>query len=208
MSKILISSKIFLKKIKIFFIRYLFIREINRKRRAIIVAENNLRRIESAKRRKELLSEGKRPTNYPGYSSIFRHLGRQNEKYLREQLLIPSARLGEMIVIDCGFEQEHAREHYLLNLVDQVQYLFAEVNRYHSPSFVYLCNLSRHGRLQAEFDRRAPLDNLCFEVTQSSYLDIFPQEKLIYLSPDSNVEMTSFDHDAVYIIGGIIDLSR
>jgi ribonuclease P protein 1 len=113
-----------------------------------------------------------------------------------------------MIVIDCGFEQEHAREHYLLNLVDQVQYLFAEVNRYHSPSFVYLCNLSRHGRLQAEFDRRSPLDNLCFEATESSYLDIFPQEKLIYLSPDSNVEMTSFDHDAVYIIGGIIDVCR
>jgi len=113
-----------------------------------------------------------------------------------------------MVVIDCGFEQEHAREHYLLNLVDQVQYLFAEINRYHSPSYVYLCNLSHHGRLKPEFDRRAPLENLCFEATESSYLDIFPQEKLIYLSPDSNEEMTSFDHDAVYIIGGIIDLSR
>jgi len=49
---------------------------------------------------------------------------------------------------------------------------------------------------------------MCFEVTESSYLDIFPNEKLIYLSPDSNVEMTSFDHDAVYIIGGIADLSK
>jgi ribonuclease P protein 1 len=49
---------------------------------------------------------------------------------------------------------------------------------------------------------------MCFEVTESSYLDIFPHEKLIYLSPDSNVEMTSFDHDAIYILGGIVDLSR
>ncbi|CAF0783802.1 unnamed protein product [Rotaria sordida] len=186
---------------------YLFLREMYRKRRTAIVTENNLRRIESVKRRQELLAEGKPPTNYPGYSSIFRHFGRQYEKYLREQLLLVPARLGEMIVIDCGFEHEHIREYYLLNLVDQIQYLFAEIYRYHSPSFVYLCNLSKHGRLQEEFNRRSPLENLCFEATESSYLDIFPHEKLIYLSPDSNVEMTSFDHDAVYIIGGIIDLS-
>jgi Trm5-related predicted tRNA methylase len=192
----------------LFLFRYLFLREVHRKRRALDIAQNDLRRIEAAKRRETLLAEGKQPTNYPGYTSIFRHLGRQHEKHLRDQVLIASARLGERIIIDCGFEQEHAREHYVLNLIDQVQYLFSDMNRYHSPSFVYLCNLSRHGRLQAEFDRRAPLENLCFEATESSYLDIFPSEKLIYLSPDSNVEMTSFDHDAVYIIGGIIDLSK
>jgi ribonuclease P protein 1 len=127
---------------------------------------------------------------------------------MREQLLLAPARLGEMIVIDCGFEQEHVREYYLSNLVDQIQYLFTDVARYHSPSFVHLCNLSPHGQLQAEFQRRASLENMCFEVTESSYLDIFPHDKLIYLSPDSNVEMTSFNHDAVYIIGGIADLSR
>ena len=178
-----------------------------RKRRQATVALNDLRRAEAVKRRARLLAEGQQPTNYPGYNTIFRHLGRKHEKYIRDQLLSAPGRLGESIVIDCAFEDEHAREYYLTNLVDQVQYLFADVTRYHSPSFVYLCNLSTNGRLQAEFDRRAPLNNMCFETTSSSYLDIFPKEKLIYLSPDSNVEMTSFDHDAIYIIGGIADLS-
>lgn len=179
-----------------------------RKRRAATVALNDIRRAESVKRRAELLAEGKPPTNYPGYSSIFRHLGRQNEKNLREQILLAPARLGEHLVIDCGFEQEHAREYYLGNLVDQIQYLFADIARYHSPSFVYLCNLRSQGRLQTEFNRRSSLESMCFEVTQSSYLDMFPREKLIYLSPDSNVEMETFDHDAIYIIGGIVDLSK
>jgi len=179
-----------------------------RKRRAEKVAANTLRRIEAGKRREELLAAGKPPTNYPGYSSIFRHLGRPTEKYLREQRILSSARLNERIVIDCSFEEEHTRQHYVLNLIDQVQYIFAEVERFHSPSFVYLCNLSPTGRLQAEFNRRAPLESLCVEATPSSYLDLFPKEKLIYLSPDSNVEMTEFDHDAIYIIGGIIDVGR
>jgi len=187
---------------------YLFLRETYRKRRLANSALNESRRIEAANRRATLLSEGKQPTNYPGYSSIFRHIRRQSEKQLREHALLTQARLGENIVIDCGFEKDHARDYHLLNLVDQVQYLFAEIHRYHSPSFVYLCNLSNEGKLKAEFDRRAPLEYLCYEATQSSYLDLFPREKLIYLSPDSNVEMTEFDHDAVYIIGGIIDLSE
>ncbi|CAF3498975.1 unnamed protein product [Rotaria sordida] len=187
------------------FYGYLFLRELGRKRRAATVALNDIRRSESAKRRAELLSDGKPPTNYPGYSSIFRHIGRHHEKLLREQILLAPARLGEMLVIDCGFEQEHVREYYLSNLVDQIQYVFADITRYHSPSFVYLCNLSHHGRLEAEFTRRASLENMCFEFTELNYLDIFPHDKLIYLSPDSNVEMTSFDHDAIYIIGGIAD---
>lgn len=179
-----------------------------RKRRLANNALNETRRIEAANRRATLLAEGKQPTNYPGYSSIFRHIRRQSEKQLREQALLTQARLGETVVIDCGFEKDHARDYHLLNLVDQVQYLFAEIHRFHSPSFVYLCNLASDGKLKAEFDRRAPLEYLCYEATQSSYLDIFPREKLIYLSPDSNVEMTEFDHDAIYIIGGIIDLCK
>ena len=189
-------------------LRYLFLRELYRKRRTATVEQNNDRRVAAAHRRAQLLADGQQPTNYPGYTSIFRHLGRQSEKYFREQLLLAPARLGEMIVIDCGFEQEHARKHHLLNLVDQVQYLFADIQRYHSPSFLYLCNLAADGRLRAEFDRRSSMDSFCFEATESSYLDVFPQEKLIYLSPDSQNEMTEFDHDAVYIIGGIIDVSK
>ncbi|CAF1403362.1 unnamed protein product [Adineta steineri] len=186
---------------------YLFLRELYRKRRSAVVATNDIRRAESSKRRQTLLAEGKPPTNYPGYSSIFRHLGRQHEKLVREQLLLAPARLGEMLVIDCGFEQDHAKQHYLSNLIDQIQYLFADVTRYHSPSFVYLCNLSLRGRLRTAFEQRAALENMCFETTESSYLDIFPREKLIYLSPDSNNEMTTFDHDAVYIVGGIADIT-
>ena len=52
------------------------------------------------------------------------------------------------------------------------------------------------------------MESMCFEATESSYLDVFPRERLIYLSPDSDEEMVSFDHDAVYIIGGIVDLSK
>ncbi|CAF0768145.1 unnamed protein product [Didymodactylos carnosus] len=186
---------------------YLFLRELHKKKRAANVAINDKRRIASAKKRSELLADGRVPSNYPGYASIYRHFGHHHEKLMREQKLLIPARLNDIIVIDCGFEQEHARERYLSNLVEQIQYLYADINKFHSPSFVYLCNLMKDGRLHFEFNRRSPLENLCFETTEVSYLDLFPKEKFIYLSPDSQNEMLEYDHDAIYIIGGIVDLS-
>ncbi|CAF0985847.1 unnamed protein product [Didymodactylos carnosus] len=186
---------------------YLFLREFYKRKRAENVAANDVRRIESAKRRSKLIAEGKVPTNYPGYSTIFRHLGRQHEKLMREQKLLISARLNDIVIIDCGFEGEHARERYLGNLVDQLQYLYADISKFHSPSFVYLCNLMKDGRLHFEFNKRSPLESLCFEATELSYLNLFPKDKLIYLTPDSQNEMLEYEHDAIYIIGGIVDLT-
>lgn len=42
-------------------------------------------------------------------------------------------------------------------------------------------------------------------VTDGSYLETYPREQLVYLTPHCREEMTHYDHNAVYIIGGIVD---
>ena len=42
---------------------------------------------------------------------------------------------------------------------------------------------------------------------QKSYTDLFPKEKLVYLSPHSEVTLKEFNCDDIHIIGGIIDKS-
>lgn len=95
-------------------------------------------------------------------------------------------------------------------LVDQLEYFFANIERYHSPSFVTLCNLAVDGHIQHEFNRRVNQNRAisCFEMTEASYLDLFDRKQLIYLSPHSPYEMSEYDHNAVYIIGAIIDASK
>ena len=41
-----------------------------------------------------------------------------------------------------------------------------------------------------------------------NYIDLYPKEKLVYLTADSETELDSFDHNCYYIIGGLVDHNR
>lgn len=44
-------------------------------------------------------------------------------------------------------------------------------------------------------------------VNPDSYLEKYPRERLVYLTPHCREELITYDHNAVYIIGGIVDKS-
>lgn len=41
--------------------------------------------------------------------------------------------------------------------------------------------------------------------TTESYLDIFPRERLVYLTPDAKDSIQTYNHDDIYIIGAFLD---
>lgn len=190
---------------------YLFVREVTKRKRVLEKAAKQERRIQSLARHSELAAAGLPLTNYPGYKSIFRQLtGGQTERWIRDHKLITQARLGEQVIVDCGFEVDHARSRYVGKLVDQLEYFFAHIHQYHSPSFVTLCNFATDGQIAKEFARRSSQNRSvsCFETTEANYLDLFNRQNLVYLSPHSPYEMLEYDHDAVYIIGAVIDIGE
>lgn len=42
-------------------------------------------------------------------------------------------------------------------------------------------------------------------IHSQSYLDIFDKEQLVYLTPHCREEMDNYDHDAIYIVGALVD---
>lgn len=45
-------------------------------------------------------------------------------------------------------------------------------------------------------------------MTSSHYTDLYPKEKLVYLSPDAKHELNHWNHEDIYIIGGLVDLAQ
>jgi Trm5-related predicted tRNA methylase len=129
------------------------------------------------------------------------------QRQLRQAKLLVAARLSDYIVIDCSFANENSEDdsplgNYYERLQLKIHSCFTPLYRYHSPSFVILCNVFSNDN--DKWLRKSPF---CHATTHS-YLDLFPREQLIYLSPDSPNIMTEYQHDMIYILGGIFQKSK
>ncbi|RZC42068.1 mitochondrial ribonuclease P protein 1 -like protein [Asbolus verrucosus] len=118
------------------------------------------------------------------HNNIFLRFYDTTINQLYNNRLIQAMQFGQKLVVDCGYdEQMTARENK--NCAKQLMLLFAE-NRNHDATM---------------YEPWFPLN-----LHESSYLEKFPKERLIYLTPHCREELLEYDHDAIYIIGGIVDM--
>lgn len=114
---------------------------------------------------------------------------------------------GQSVVIDCSYEK-HMVFRETLNAAKQLTFVFGD-NRIHKEPFnIHLCNVNHEGKFMKQLERNIPsLTEPWFplNIHEKSYLDIFAKENLVYLTPHCRNELTEFDHDAVYIVGCMVD---
>lgn len=90
---------------------------------------------------------------------------------------------------------------YLPFLPRQTKFWFSD------PYDLYFCNFNE-GVLKDYLKRHIPtIEEPAFplNVHKESYLDLFPKDKIVYLTPHSKDTMEVYDHDAIYVIGAIVD---
>ncbi|KAF7286145.1 hypothetical protein GWI33_007393 [Rhynchophorus ferrugineus] len=141
------------------------------------------------------------------YNSLFLRFFDTKINNFYNKKLIDAIPFEQKLVIDCGYDQDMtSRENR--NCAKQLMFLFAE-NRMHSDPFdIHYANYNKESEIATALLKYIPTlydSDFPTSVHEKSYLDVFPKEKLIYLTPHCRQEMEIFDHDAVYIIGGIVD---
>lgn len=152
--------------------------------------------------------------------------GTMNQMY--NNRLIQAMQFGQKLVLDCGYDSDMTtRENN--NCAKQLMLLFAE-NRDHDgehllekickihyiplftdPYDLHYCNTNPNSRLMQSLHRYIstmyepwfPLN-----IHEQSYLDLFPKNQLVYLTPHCREELHDYDHDTIYIIGAIVDKVR
>jgi Trm5-related predicted tRNA methylase len=141
----------------------------------------------------------------PCHTSIFAALETKinPQRWFNLCALAKAARLEDFLVIDGGFEYAHTRHSYFSSLVQRVFRCFKHIERFHSPAYIIISDLSHNFQT---YQHPLPHEHSTFfHSTRKLYIDLFDKDRLVYLTPDSPNEMTHFDHDAIYIVGGIYD---
>jgi len=194
------------------YLRYLFTNSKKKEHRMI-------KQIEKRKQSEEYRK--KNPLKGPVHLSIEEHASNYaltcNNIFLRfhettmnqmyNNRLIQAMQFGQKIVLDCGYDQNMSRrENY--NCAKQLMFLFAE-NRVHDKPFdIHYTNMNKNSELVKMLHKYIPTmyePEFPLNVHENSYLDLFPKENLVYLTPHCREEMTAYDPNAIYIIGAIVD---
>lgn len=117
-----------------------------------------------------------------------------------------AAMFGQTLVFDLDYEQEMTNRE-LINAADQLQEAFATNRLSPDPFNLVFCNLKgeQYKRHMYKSIPHLGKPSCLITVTENSYLDLYPKEKLVYLTPDARQPLRYSD-DAIYIIGAMVDL--
>ncbi|XP_077375639.1 tRNA methyltransferase 10 homolog C [Festucalex cinctus] len=113
------------------------------------------------------------------------------------------------LVFDMSYESSMTRRE-IENTVNQMMEVEGWNRRAKEPYHLHFCNLQPDGAYMKEFLTRygaETWDRLLITSTGDHAVDLFPRDRLVYLTADSRNVLHTFDHSKVYIIGALVDRS-
>lgn len=119
------------------------------------------------------------------------------------QRLANAVLYSQKLIIDMDYDC-FMRKRDCNNCGEQLLELYSVNRRSRNPFDLMFCNVDFTSTTMSAFRRYMPNlyapDNF-ISMTEYSYLDLFPKEKLVYITPYAKEPLKTYDHDAVYILG-------
>lgn len=115
---------------------------------------------------------------------------------------------GEKLIFDCSYDQ-YMNKQEAKSAAKQLMITFAENRKHREPFDLHFCNVNFDGETFSKLQQYMPtLRNKSFplNVHEGSYLDLFPKEQLVYLTPHCRNDLTEYDPEAIYIVGAMVDM--
>ena len=109
------------------------------------------------------------------------------------------------LVFDFGFE-EHMTEQEIQELAEQMTVSHGANKVRREPFHFHFCNFNPDGPFGQRLGKSFPAyKTLPISVSSEDYLDLYPHDKLVYLTPNAKTVLKEFNHNDIYIVGGIVD---
>ncbi|KAB5579108.1 hypothetical protein PHYPO_G00190950 [Pangasianodon hypophthalmus] len=108
----------------------------------------------------------------------------------------------DLSMSDCMSHKEISR------LASQIRRLYGSNKKAMQPFHLFLTDMKEDSLLYKECIRmNEGFLNYLIDITAESWIDLFPCEDVIYLTPDASEALEEVNGDKVYILGGLVDES-
>ncbi|NXH72156.1 TM10C methyltransferase, partial [Hydrobates tethys] len=178
------------------YLKYLHLKELYKKNDKRKMDEKRERRLETASKTDE--------TRRNSFVCLWANCMDRAYSWRVAQSMI----FGQPLVFDMSYEKDMSvRE--VANTVRQMVLSEGCNRRSVDPFHIHFCNFKDDSLYHKEFIKhyREAWGKLLITVTDQCYTDVFPKDKLIYLTADSPKVMKTFDHNKIYIVGSMVDRS-
>ncbi|XP_075582274.1 tRNA methyltransferase 10 homolog B isoform X2 [Pelecanus crispus] len=164
-------------------------------------------RVLAAKRRKRRQErERSRARRAAGPGAASRGGGRAPAALAKERLLEARAS-GPRLCVDLGVADRMTQKE-TSRLASQIRRLYGANRRAEKPFWLCLTEFVVGSLIYEEcFRMNDGFSNYLMDTTQESYLDLFPLDTIVYLTPDSENVLEDIDPNKVYVLGGLVDES-
>ncbi|NWH90649.1 TM10C methyltransferase, partial [Aegithalos caudatus] len=181
------------------YLRYLHVKELHKKSEKRKMAEKRERRLEAQDQ-----ASNTDETKKSSFICLWSSTMDKAYNWRAAQSMI----FGQPLVFDMSYEKEMTLRE-VTNTVRQIVMSESCNRRSVDPFHIHFCNFKDDSLYHREFIKqyREAWGKLLITVTDQCYTEIFPKEKLIYLTADSPKVMKTFDHDKIYIVGSMVDKS-
>lgn len=127
-------------------------------------------------------------------------------KLEEEQRLQWALNHGLNVCIDLSYESEHSDKEKR-SLCKQLQLSYSLLKRLPVPIHLHITSLGTLSDQTRAMIQTQGINGWKVDRHDQVPSEIFPKERLIYLSPDAEQALESFDESSVYVVGGIVDRS-
>ncbi|XP_015136295.1 tRNA methyltransferase 10 homolog B isoform X3 [Gallus gallus] len=132
---------------------------------------------------------------------------RQRGRALAEERLLEARSAGPRLCVDLGVADRMTPKE-TSRLAAQIRRLYGANRRAERPFWLCLTELVPGSPIHRECLRMNDgFSGYLMETTQESYLDLFPLDAIVYLTPDSENVLEDVDPEKVYVLGGLVDES-
>ncbi|XP_015705560.1 tRNA methyltransferase 10 homolog B isoform X1 [Coturnix japonica] len=132
---------------------------------------------------------------------------RQHSRAMVEERLLDARTSGPWLCIDLGLA-DYMTPKETSRLAAQIRRLYGANRQAEQPFWIYLTELVPGSPIHRECLRMNDgFSGYLMDTTQESYLDLFPLDAIVYLTPDSENVLEDIDPKKVYVLGGLVDES-